>query len=214
MPRKSTRERLIEAARNLFLKQGYTATGVAQILKEAGARSGSLYYFFPTKHDLLLAVLEQYRELLWPEVMGPAFEAVQDPIERVFAILAGYRQMLEYTHCRQGCPIGNLALELCDEHADVRELIAANFNGWQKAVSRCIAEAAERLPGDVDPDQLGLFVLVTMEGAVMLARAHRSLEPYDSAVKHLRDYFTRLIEDRGAAPSAGGPPLIAARPGE
>ena len=62
----STRERLVEAARTLFWKHGYASTGIAQILKETDIGSGSLYYFFPTKEDLLLAVLEWYRENLWP----------------------------------------------------------------------------------------------------------------------------------------------------
>jgi TetR/AcrR family transcriptional regulator, transcriptional repressor for nem operon len=57
-----TRERLVEAARDLFLLQGYHATGVAEIVKTADARMGSLYYFFPTKEDLLIAVLEWYRD--------------------------------------------------------------------------------------------------------------------------------------------------------
>ena len=52
-----TRERIVEAARQLFFKQGYAATGVAEILKAAEANSGSLYHFFPSKEDLLVAVL-------------------------------------------------------------------------------------------------------------------------------------------------------------
>jgi TetR/AcrR family transcriptional repressor of nem operon len=89
---------------------------VAQILKAAEARSGSLYYFFPTKEDLLIAVLDRYKEILWPAVIQPAFDRASDPIERIFAIMDGYRQLLTMTECRQGCPIGNLALELSDSH--------------------------------------------------------------------------------------------------
>ena len=89
-----TRDRLVEAARLLFWKHGYAATGIAQILKEADAGSGSLYYFFPTKEDLLLAVLEWYRENLWTAVVQPVFERVSDPIERIFGILDGYRRGL------------------------------------------------------------------------------------------------------------------------
>ena len=55
-----TRERLIEAARDLFLKQGYASTGIAQILEAADAGSGSLYYFFPTKEDLVLEAVSVY----------------------------------------------------------------------------------------------------------------------------------------------------------
>ena len=195
MPQSDTQDRLIESARELFLAQGYTATGVAQILRTAGARSGSLYHFFPTKEDLLLAVLEKYRELLWPMVIQPVFDRVSDPIERVFAILNGYRQMLVHTACGQGCPIGNLALELCESHPAARQLIAENFTGWRHAVEQCLRDASGRLPAHMDLEQLALFVLTTMEGAVMLARAYRSLDAYDSAVTQLRDYFDRLLAD-------------------
>src|SRR5947209_14640160 len=105
-----TRDRLVEAARTLFWKHGYASTGIAQILKAADALSGSLYYFFPTKEDLLLAVLDEYKGLLLPMVVQPVFDRVSDPIERVFGILDGYRKGLLATDYRYGCPIGNLAL--------------------------------------------------------------------------------------------------------
>jgi len=50
----------VETARALFFEQGYAQTGIAQILKVSGINSGSLYHFFPSKEDLLAAVLEQY----------------------------------------------------------------------------------------------------------------------------------------------------------
>ena len=58
-PRTQTRERLVEAARKLFHQHGYRATGIAEILRAAEVNSGSLYYFFPSKEDLLVAVLER-----------------------------------------------------------------------------------------------------------------------------------------------------------
>jgi len=198
-----TRERIVETARRLFWEQGYTATGVAQILKEAGVLSGSLYYFFPTKDDLLLAVLEKYQELLEPMVVAPVFERVPDPIERIFGVLAGYRQLLTQTKFQHGCPIGNLALEVGHAQPAARKLIAANMTGWRKAIEQCLADAADRLPADLDRERLALFVLTTMEGAVMLARAYHSLDAYDSAIGLLRDYFDRLLPP--SAPPKGKP---------
>ncbi len=191
----ATRERLIETARRLFHEHGYTATGIAQILEAANVRSGSLYYFFPTKEDLLLAVLQKYQELLWPIVIQPVFDRVADPVERIFGILDGYRRQLVATGYQSGCPIGNLALELTNSIPAARALIAANFSGWRKAIEQCLGDAAGRLPASVDQEQLALFVLTTMEGAVMLARAYHSIEPYDAAVTQLRDYFDRLLHD-------------------
>jgi TetR/AcrR family transcriptional repressor of nem operon len=190
-----TRDRLVEAARTLFWQHGYTGTGIAQILAAADANSGSLYYFFPTKEDLLLAVLEWYRENLWPAVIQPVFDRVSDPIERIFGVLDGYRRGLLATNFQHGCPIGNLALELADSHPSVRRLLAINFTGWRQVMEQCLAEAAGRLPESLDREQLALFVLTTMEGALMLARSYQSIDPYDAAVTQLRDYFDRLLRD-------------------
>ena len=190
-----TRERLVESARQLFWKQGYGATGIAEILKAADAGSGSLYYFFPTKEDLLLAVLAWYKANLWPQVVEPVFQRVSDPIERIFGILDGYRQGLLHTKFEQGCPVGNLALELSNSLPEARGRLAENFSGWRDAIKLCLDAAAGRLPAEADREALALFVLTTMEGAVMLARTYRTIEPYDNAVTLLRDYFERLLKD-------------------
>lgn len=199
-----TRTRLVRTAMRLFQEQGFTATGIAGILREADVRSGSLYHFFATKEDLLLAVLDMYEELLWPIVLDPVFARIDDPLERVFGILDGYRSMLVETGCALGCPIGNLALEMSDAHPAVREKIAANFSGWCRGVRLCLDEIAERLPAGLDRDRMASFVLCVMEGGVMLARAHRSLEPFDSAVQYLRDYFDRLLDERRRSDGAAG----------
>jgi hypothetical protein len=143
------------------------------------------------------------------------FDRVTDPIERIFGILDGYRRGLLMTNHQQGCPIGNLALELSTSHPTARGLIAANFTGWRKAIEQCLFEASDRLPAPIDRAQLALFVLTTMEGAVMLARTYQTIHPYDAAVSSLRDYFDRLLRDgtelsmpRRAPPSA--PPAASA----
>src|SRR3990172_8689114 len=124
----------------LFLKKGYEATGIAEILREAGANSGSLYYFFKTKEELLLAVLDWYVANLYVEVIDPATAQTNDPIERVFAVLDGYRRYLTITECRQGCPIGNLALEMSERSETVRAKVALNFENWRKTVRQFLLE--------------------------------------------------------------------------
>ncbi len=193
--RNTTRDRLIEAARLLFWEKGYEPTSLAEVVQKAGAKTGSLYYFFRTKEQLLLAVLDKYVEMLWPAVIEPVFNHVTDPIERIFGILDGYRRGLEHTGFAGGCPIGNLALEVSDELPRAREKIAQNFAGWRGWIRKCLEDAAERLPMDLNREQLAIFVLTVMEGAVMQTRAHKSLEPFDASVNQLRDYFNRLLAE-------------------
>src|ERR1700734_2038888 len=94
-----TAERLVYAAMLLFAEKGYGSTSVADILREAGANSGSLYHAFPTKQDLLLEVLRRYRDGIGPMLLAPAWADVEDPIERIFALLAAYRGMLVRSEC-------------------------------------------------------------------------------------------------------------------
>jgi len=188
-----TAERLLDAAMLLFREKGYLSTSVADILREAKANSGSLYHAFPTKQDVLIAVLERYRSGIDPMLLTPAWQGIDDPIDRIFALLARYRAALEMTECSYGCPIGSLALELHEPDPPVRALLAANFDGWVAAIRRCLDAAADRLPAGTDTEALGQFVLTVMEGGVMQARTQRSLTPFDASVACLRDYFDRLV---------------------
>ena len=187
-----TRERLVQAAVYLFYAKGYEATGMAELLAYAQANSGSFYHFFDGKEDLLLEVLRWYQQNLEPVLIRPLYEQIPDPIERIFGLLDGYRQRILMTECTFGCPIGRLALEVAPERVEVHKLLAANFTGWWRAVEQCLRDAGERLPRDLDREQLAQFVLTAMEGGVMQSRAYRTVVPFDRAVAQLRDYFQRL----------------------
>ncbi len=193
----STRDRLLMAAMELFTTQGYEATSVAEILKRAGVNSGSLYYFFRNKEELLIEGLEFFQTLLYPVVMAPAFAREPDPVERIFAVLAGYRHRLLMTDLNYECPVGKLALEVGGHSPAAREKIAANFAAWRDHIRDCLDEAAERLPASVDRQGLATFVLTTMEGAVMQARTHRDISFYDVSISNLRAYFGYLLAEKG-----------------
>jgi TetR/AcrR family transcriptional regulator, transcriptional repressor for nem operon len=191
-PVADTRTRILRTAFQLFHEQGFHATGIATILREAGVNAGSLYHFFPGKDELLVGVLEYALVLLRPAVMDPAEKRSRDPIERVFELLAQYREGMHAWGCRMGCPIGNLALEVADDNAAARELIHRNFENWTLAVKKWLDDARERLPKGLDRAQLARFVLTVMEGGIMQARAAGSLAPFDDGVAQLRAYFGAL----------------------
>jgi len=191
-----TRERILEVAARLFHEQGFHATGISTILREAKVQSGSLYYFFPSKESLLLGVLERYEGLLHPAVMEPAETLEADPIERIFVLLHRYRMGLEMSGCTMGCPIGNLAIELSDSHPDIREAIDTNFSLWKGRIVEWLESAKDRLPSGTDLGELATFILTVMEGAIMQARAASDLKPYDESVAHLRRYFDVLDQKK------------------
>ena len=191
-----TRDRILRTAFQLFHEQGFNATGVATIAREAGVNPGSLYHFFESKDDLLLGVLAFALDYLGPAVMDPVETAVTNPIDRVFALLQGYRDRMERESCRMGCPMGNMALEVSDSNARARALVHDNFENWIGRVEGWLADD-QRIPAGVDRRRLARFILTVMEGGLMQARAAGNLAPFDESVAVLRDYFDRL----GAPPS-------------
>lgn len=199
MAQRLTREKIVEAAMELFWLKGYGSTSVADILSRTQLNSGSLYHFFPGKQDILVAVLDQYRLGLGPMLLDPAWEGVDDPIERIFALLARYRGLILETDCTYGCPIGSIALELHEPDEAVRQLLAANFTGWVEAIERCLDAAGDRLPPHVDRHALAEFVLTVMEGGVMQARTYRDVAPFDRSVAQLRSYIAALEREACAA---------------
>ena len=206
-----TRSRIVFAAMELFWEKGYSSTSVADLLKRADVNAGSLYHFFPGKQDVLVAVLEAYRDGIGPMLLEPAWRGIDDPIEKVFALLARYRTHIVDTECTYGCPIGSVALELHEPDPVVRELLAANFRSWIDAIHALLVQAGKRLPAGVDRVALAEFVLTTMEGGVMQARTFRNVASFDRSVAQLRAYFERLEREAGSKSSPERPRAKTAR---
>lgn len=189
-----TRKRIVMTAMELFWEKGFQSTSIADILSRTQVHSGSLYHFFPGKQDVLAAVLEAYRDGIEEWLLRPAWSGVDDPVERVFALLNGYRTQLVTTDCTYGCPIGNLALEISEPDPRIRELLAVNFANWTTAIERCLDNAGERLPRGLDRRRLAEFTLTVMEGAIMQARTYRDIASFDRNVAVLREHFDMLLE--------------------
>jgi TetR/AcrR family transcriptional repressor of nem operon len=197
-PAAPTRDRLVNSARYLFWERGYAGTSMADLLAHADVNSGSFYHFFESKEALLREVLAGYLFALRPMVIDPAFATTDEPVERIFAILAGYRERILATDSKYGCPLGRLALEIDPENRPAHALIARNFQGWIGAVRECVEQAKSQLPRDTDLDALSTYVLSVMEGGVMLSRSYGSVEPFDRTVTQLRQHFDLLLGEKAA----------------
>jgi len=199
MGSKDTRARIVGAAMELFWLKGYGSTSIADILSRSQVNSGSLYYFFPGKQDLLIAVLEAYRDGIGPGLLEPAWNGLTDPIEKLFALLGSYRRALVDTECQYGCPIGSLALELHEPDPAVRDLLAANFDAWVDAVADCLTGARHQFPPETDLRAIAELALTVMEGGVMQARTYRDTGHFDRSVAQLRQHLDALMLKEGAA---------------
>lgn len=193
MPRKTdAKERMIEAARELFQRQGYHGTGLKQILQESGAPRGSLYFHFPGgKEELAIAAIASSSGPIQERFRGLA-EATS-PRQILEVVAETLARELEDSAFEKGCPVATVALEMpegsepliaaCAEHYEIyRGAIAARMRGF--GASEELAEAAS------------WFVLSAFEGALILAKVHRSTAPLLRA----RDELILWLEARLSEP--------------
>lgn len=157
----STRDRLLEAAAELFYRQGVQRTSVDAVAAAAGHAKPTLYTLFGSKENLLRAVLErkfeQRRRALEALLAGLA-----SPRERLSAVLENQAEAVG-TEGFRGCPLVNAAVELPDSEAG-REVTRRYKRWYRQLLAALAAEAGLR-----DPEGLASALLLLVEGANVLA---------------------------------------------
>jgi TetR/AcrR family transcriptional repressor of nem operon len=111
----NTRQHILDAASVLFHTHSYAEVGVATVCSQAGVSKGSFFHFFPSKRDLILAVMDQFRERFAGTLIAQAFVPSLPPLERIDDFVKGLyvfqkAQFEEFGHL-PGCPFGNLVME-------------------------------------------------------------------------------------------------------
>lgn len=199
----NARDRLIQAAKDLTYARGYTAVGIKDICQQAEVQKGSFYHFFPTKRDLLLAVIDAHVEWLHG-IVAAAADPDQPPLERIrrlFLLIGDFdEELVRRTGKMSGCPFGNLAAELNTQDEVVREKIDGVFEEAAGFLEQQLIEARDA--GDlqnVDPSAGARAILAYLEGLQLLAATRNS----PGLVRSLADGALRLAE-LGSAESLNG----------
>lgn len=172
----------------LLRRQGYAATGVSDILRLAGAPKGSLYYHFPGgKSELAAAAVTEAGALVTRtlEEIAAAADGPADFMARYCTLLGRW---LEESGFRSGCPIATTLLETAPQSEIIRAAGARALDDWV-AVIAAVFGADRRLPAAAARHRATL-VIAAVEGALMLARTHRSTEP----LAQVRDELISLCE--------------------
>lgn len=169
-----TRDRFLRAATGLFRKQGYSGTGLKQIVAESSAPLGSLYYFFPGgKQDLALQAVARTAER-YEQLLDRVFTETPDAGQAATKWFDMAARALKESDFADGCPIGTLACEIASSNESLRQASHDVFASWRTRV------AAELTSVGVKPARarrLATFAVASLEGAIMLARVQRSTEP-------------------------------------
>jgi AcrR family transcriptional regulator len=179
-----TRERIVSASADLLRRQGYTGTGVKQIVAAAGAPFGSLYHFFPGGKEELGAAAVRWSGEMYGRLLPLIFDASPDLVTGVRAFFGAAAQQMRDSDYADGCPIATVALETASTSEPLRRACADVFESWIEAGTQRFA--AGGLP-PATARRLVIGLLAALEGAFVLCHALRDTQPLEIAGEHSAD---------------------------
>jgi TetR/AcrR family transcriptional repressor of nem operon len=189
----ATRDRIVAAASGLVYERGVAGTSTDDVQAAAGVSTSQIYHYFRDKKALVRAVIAHQTD---------AVLEVQQPLLSRLDTLDGLREWRNFVvdlqhrhHCAGGCPIGSLGSELAEADDEARADVAAGFERWAGAIRAGLHAMRDRgdLSRDADPDQLGLAILTTLQGGLLLTQIRRDTVALETGLDAMLDHVASFM---------------------
>jgi len=194
MPRRSSdaRERIVQAALELFGSRGYHDTGIADILKESGCTRGVLYYYFSSKEELGYAAMDEELRALFEQGAASHLQSDEHPIDCLLMTLDAMPTVA--SPGVTGTSVANVSLRMASVHDGFRKRLAERLAPADDQVEEivCRGVADGKIAESVDPRVLA-HVFVTMGAGIHIAPLLHGREViWEDARRWLREYLNSL----------------------
>ena len=173
---RTAKQRLLQAADELFYNEGIHAVGIDRVIAHAGVAKGSLYYSFAGKDDLVRGYLTE-RHGKWADRVSAGIEAHTDPRERILAVYDALGALFAEPDYR-GCAFMNALAEAAPDSVEAQA--ATTFRAWVRTLFLGLAADADA----EDPKQLAESLVVLYDGAVTTAQMDKAPQAAQTA-RHL-----------------------------
>ncbi len=181
MSRPSNREKILNVGLRVMHKRGFTGASVRDIVEAAGVPQGSFTNHFTSKEAFSLEILNLYfaktREVIRETLRNKSLP----PLKRIGAYIDANRDFLKTVGTENGCLYGNFTAEASDHSEVIRQRLIEIFAEIQQAIANCLKSAikAGELPPKSKCNEIAGFVVSSLQGAILLSKAERSLAPFD-----------------------------------
>lgn len=194
MTRAETRKLLIDVGTRVIGSQGFNPTGLNSVLQTAGVPKGSFYYYFASKEDFGLAIIDETAAEYAEQIDGFLQDQRFTPLARIHNYLQAGLERIREGQCKRGCLIGTLGQELSSQNETFRARLDAVFEGWKLQFSQCLqaAKIAGELAADADEMQLAEFLLAGWQGAILRAKMQQNVAPLEAFISLL---FKHVLTD-------------------
>lgn len=170
------RNRMVAAGADLIAHRGYGIT-FADVIARADAPRGSIYYHFPDgKAELAIAVAAKVRAEVG-EFVASVAQRFTEPVAFLERLVDLQCRRLVGSGYELGCPMMGLVITADMESPQLREAVRDAFVAWVDGIAGALRSYGVRVPQD---RQIATVVVIGLEGAIVLGRANRSPEPFET----------------------------------
>ena len=190
------RARLLRAGVALLTEKGFGAVGLEELLTSVGVPKGSFYYYFASKADYGLALIDAYADYFARKLDRCFLDDSRPPLERLRAFVADASAGMARHGFRRGCLVGNLGQEMGSLPEAFRDRLIAVLRDWEARTERCLraAQGAGEIGPEADCARLAGQFWIGWEGAVLRAKLERSERPL---MLFADSFFALLASSRG-----------------
>ncbi len=192
MAKTSNREKILTEGLRVVHQHGFAGASVRDIVQAAGVPQGSFTNHFASKEAFGLEILELYfangRELMRQTLRNDQLP----PLQRLRAYIEANKNRLNQDGMRNGCLFGNFTAEASDHSEVIRHRLVEIFAEVRQSVAYCLRAAVQagELPPDFDCDEVAGFVVSSLQGANLIAKAERTPAPVE---RFLHVLFSKVL---------------------
>ncbi|HVY55518.1 MAG TPA: TetR/AcrR family transcriptional regulator [Thermodesulfobacteriota bacterium] len=181
----SAKKRIINKALELFYRQGYSATGINQVIAESGVSKNTFYYYFPSKDDLCVAYLQEM-DTLWRKLVKDEISSGKKPLQRLLAPLEFLKKWNQDNKFR-GCPFLNIVSEVTDSASNIRREVIYHKDGFKTIIRELVKDFknSDAKYSDIDVSFVTEAYFLIAEGAIVTSQNYQSTNPFLVARKNI-----------------------------
>lgn len=179
MAKPSHRDKILTEGLKVVHERGFAGASVRDIVQAAGVPQGSFTNHFVSKELFGLEILDLYFLNTHTMIDDTLRNEALSPLARLRSYVDWHEQYLEQGCLNKGCLYGNFAAEASEHSEIIRNRLVEIFASLQGTLVDCLKAAikAGELRKDFDCDQVALFIVSSLQGAMLVAKAQRTLEP-------------------------------------
>ncbi len=194
----ATKDRLLDIAERHILQNGFAATSIDNLIKEAGITKGGFFYHFNGKNALAYALMQRYRErdaFLFSGLFKRAEELTDDPLQQILVFVKLLAEMMENLEGLQPrLPCGLVYYESHQVNDEVHKITADSVMDWRRLFREQLDKINARYTANSDTtsDDLADMLSTIIEGGIVVSRA---LNDPSILIKQLLEYrsFVNLL---------------------